>query len=75
MAVHEVCNTIDAALEQIDPTWQDRLEKTFRSAMEKGRWQLSYANSNRAEYWAEIAQSYFDCNRVNNSFFRSAAFC
>jgi alpha-glucosidase len=25
-----------------------------------------YCGSNSAEYWAEIAQAYFDCNRVNN---------
>src|SRR5262249_46640736 len=25
-----------------------------------------YAASNQAEYWAELCQSYFDCNRVNN---------
>ena len=26
----------------------------------------AYAAGNPAEYWAEIVQSYFDCNRVNN---------
>src|SRR5262249_19192076 len=29
-------------------------------------WKDAYAGSNPAEYWAEICQSYFDCNRVNN---------
>jgi hypothetical protein len=29
-------------------------------------WKNAYAASNAAEYWAEICQSYFDCNRINN---------
>src|SRR5262249_8486202 len=32
----------------------------------KGRWKYAYTGSNPAEYWAEICQSYFDCNRINN---------
>src|SRR5439155_10827532 len=32
----------------------------------KGRWKYAYAGSNQGEYWAEICQSYFDCNRINN---------
>ena len=34
--------------------------------MDKGLWKLSYTASNPGEFWAEICQSYFDCNRVNN---------
>jgi hypothetical protein len=34
--------------------------------MDRGLWTNAYAASNPAEYWAEIAQSFFDCNRVNN---------
>lgn len=66
IAVHEFCHTIDAALRTIDPTWSKRLGQTFRKAMSQGLWKYAYAASNQAEYWAEIAQSYFDCNRVNN---------
>ena len=29
-------------------------------------WKNAYAGSNPGEYWAEICQSYFDCNRINN---------
>jgi hypothetical protein len=32
----------------------------------KGLWKNTYAASNPGEHWAEICQSYFDCNRVNN---------
>jgi predicted metalloprotease with PDZ domain len=66
IAVHEFCHTIDAALGRIDPTWRDRLVKTYRSALSNGLWKNAYTASNPAEYWAEICQSYFDCNRINN---------
>ncbi|MFO0969368.1 MAG: hypothetical protein U0793_27750 [Gemmataceae bacterium] len=66
IAVHEFCHTIDAALRAIDKTWNRRLGETYRGAMAKGLWRNAYAASNQAEYWAEIAQSYLDCNRVNN---------
>lgn len=66
IAVHEFCHTIDAALTRIDPSWRRRLGDTFKKATDAGLWKNTYAASNQAEYWAEIAQSYFDCNRVNN---------
>jgi alpha-glucosidase len=66
IAVHEFCHTIDAALRQIDPQWRQRLTDTYRHATDRGLWHNTYAASNAAEYWAEICQSYFDCNRVNN---------
>jgi hypothetical protein len=66
IAVHEFCHTIDAALEKIDPTWNARLGAAYQNATNKGRWKGAYAGSNPAEYWAELAQSYFNCNRINN---------
>jgi alpha-glucosidase len=66
IGVHEFCHTIDGALASIDPTWRERKNKVYRNAMDQGRWKLSYAASNPGEFWAEICQSYFDCNRVNN---------
>jgi alpha-glucosidase len=66
IAVHEFCHTIDAALRRLDPGWRKQLSQTYASAMRKGLWKNAYAASNPAEYWAEIAQSYFDCNRINN---------
>jgi dipeptidyl aminopeptidase/acylaminoacyl peptidase len=66
IAVHEFCHTIDAALSRIDPDWRRRLGDTYRGAVGKGLWKNTYAGTNQAEYWAEICQSYFDCNRVNN---------
>jgi hypothetical protein len=66
IAVHEFCHTIDSTLRSIDPTWSERRNWTYRRAIEKGLWKFSDAAGNPAEFWAEIAQSYFDCNRVNN---------
>jgi predicted metalloprotease with PDZ domain len=66
IAVHEFCHTIDSALRRIDPTWRERLNQTYRAAIDKGLWKYAYTASNQAEYWAEICQSYFDCNRINN---------
>jgi hypothetical protein len=66
IAVHEFCHTIDAALARVDPGWRKRLGQTYKSAMAKGLWKDAYTASNPAEYWAEICQSYFDCNRINN---------
>ena len=66
IAVHEFCHTVDAALRKVDPTWRGRLQQTYRHALDRGRWHLAYAGGNQAEYWAELCQSYFDCNRINN---------
>jgi hypothetical protein len=66
IAVHEFCHTIDAALSRMDPTWRQRLGDAYRRATGKGLWKDAYAGTNAAEYWAEICQSYFDCNRINN---------
>jgi hypothetical protein len=66
IAVHEFCHTIDAALARLEPTWRTRLGQTYKNALGQGLWKNTYASSNAAEYWAEICQSYFDCNRINN---------
>jgi alpha-glucosidase len=66
IAVHEFCHTIDGALRSIDPTWNERRNAVFEIARKKGLYMDTYAGSNPGEYWAEICQSYFDCNRVNN---------
>jgi hypothetical protein len=66
IGVHEFCHTIDGTLRRIDPTWEARREAAFRNVRDKGLFKDAYAGSNPGEYWAEIAQSYFDCNRVNN---------
>jgi hypothetical protein len=66
IALHEFCHTVDAALSRIDPGWRARLGETYRNSIGNGLWRNTYAATNQAEYWAEICQSYFDCNRMNN---------
>ncbi len=66
IGLHEFCHTVDAALGRMDPDWRARLTRTYRGAVDKGLWKGAYAGSNPGEYWAEICQSYFDCNRINN---------
>jgi hypothetical protein len=66
IAVHEFCHTIDSTLRRIDPTWRDRRDAVYLNAVKKGLYKDTYAIGNSAEYFAEIAQAYFDCNRVNN---------
>jgi hypothetical protein len=66
IAVHEFCHTIDSTLRSLDPDWSDRKRAVYQNAIDKGLYKNAYAGSNAGEYWAEIGQSYFDCNRVNN---------
>jgi hypothetical protein len=66
IGVHEFCHTIDSTLARLDPTWRDRKNTTYKNALAKGLFKDTYAGSNSSEYWAEIAQAYFDCNRINN---------
>ena len=66
IAVHEFCHTIDSSLRSIDPTWSARKNAVFENAKRNGLYQDTYAGSNPGEYWAEICQAYFDCQRVNN---------
>jgi alpha-glucosidase len=66
IAVHEFCHTIDGALRSIDRDWPRRLGAAYRNAVARGRYRYAYAAGNPGEYWAEVGQSYFDCNRVNN---------
>jgi len=66
IAVHEFCHTIDSTLSRIDPTWNERRKAAFQNATDKKLYYQVYAGGNAGEYWAEIAQAYFDCNRVNN---------
>ena len=66
IAVHEFCHTIDSALRRVDSTWTQRKNAAYQNARAQGLFKDTYAISNPGEYWAEIAQAYFDCNRINN---------
>ncbi len=66
IGVHEFCHTIDSTLARLDPAWRGRKDALYKNAVAKGLFKDTYAGSNSSEYWAEIAQAYFDCNRINN---------
>lgn len=62
--IHEFAHAMhEMGLALVDPTFDERLEATFRAAMEAGLWKDKYAATNRQEYWAEGVQSFFDTNR------------
>ena len=62
--IHEFAHAIHhMGLNFVDKTFDKRLEKTYADAMKKGLWKGKYAAGNRAEYWAEAVQSWFDTNR------------
>ena len=65
--VHEFAHAIhQMGLSTVDPSFDDRLEVMFDAAIEKGLWKDTYAITNKAEYWAEGTQSWFDTNRAND---------
>jgi hypothetical protein len=66
IAVHEFCHTIDGALRSLDPAWTQQRNGVLENARRQGLYEHAYAASNAGEYWAEICQAYFDCNRINN---------
>jgi hypothetical protein len=63
--IHEFAHAIHhMALNQIDKTFDARLESVFEAAIKKGLWKDKYASTNHAEYWAEGVQSWFNTNRA-----------
>lgn len=66
--IHEFAHAIhEMGLSRLDPTFDERLKAAFADATGRGLWKGTYAASNRAEYWAEGVQSWFDNNRENDS--------
>ena len=66
--IHEFAHAIhEMGLSSVDPTFDTRLKKVYRAAMEAGLWKGAYASTNRMEYWAEVVQSWFDTNRQNDN--------
>ena len=47
-------------------TWKERRDRAHENARQHALFRDTYAVSNASEYWAEIAQAFFDCNRVHN---------
>jgi len=61
--IHEFAHAIHlTGLNKIDPTFDQRLQASFKAALDRGLWKNTYAASNPGEYWAEGTQSWFDDN-------------
>lgn len=66
--LHEFAHAIhERGMNAIDPTFDRRLKEVYAHAKSNGLWKGTYAMQNRMEYWAEGAQSWFDCNRANDN--------
>ncbi|MCA9123112.1 MAG: hypothetical protein H6822_19945 [Planctomycetaceae bacterium] len=62
--IHELAHNIHLrGMTNVDPTFDRRLEDTYKAAMAKGLWKDKYASTNHHEYFAEGVQSWFDNNR------------
>ena len=58
--LHEFAHAIHRfGLNTVDPTFNNRLQIVYDTAMEKGLWQGTYASTDRGEYWAEATQAWF----------------
>lgn len=64
--IHEFAHAIHWTLKQMKGGFDETLKKTYEKAVAAGRWRGTYAGTNRAEYWAEGVQSWFDTNREND---------
>jgi hypothetical protein len=66
--VHEFGHAVhEMAMKEVDETFDRRLKTAYDEAMREGLWKGTYAATNRAEYWAEGVQAWFDCNQAKNS--------
>ncbi|MDE0553087.1 MAG: hypothetical protein OXI24_02640 [Candidatus Poribacteria bacterium] len=61
--IHEFAHGIHLlGLNDLDPTFDERLRMTYEASMKKGLWSGTYASSDRREYWAEASQAWFNPN-------------
>lgn len=62
--IHEFSHAIqDLAMDQLDPTFHDRVNEAYEAAVKSGTWDHSYAATNVHEYFAEGAQAWFNAGR------------
>ena len=61
--LHEFAHAIHSTgMNKVDPSFDERLRTAYSAAKDRGLWKNTYAATNRAEYWAEGVQSWFDDN-------------
>ena len=62
--IHEFAHLIHTVgIVGVEPDFNERLEALRQNAIRNGRWEKTYAVSNKEEYFAECVQSFFNCNR------------
>jgi hypothetical protein len=65
--IHEFAHVVHAwGVGTVDPAFDGRLQAAYEHAQSNGLWKGTYAMQNRAEYWAEGTQSWFDTNRADD---------
>lgn len=68
ICIHEFAHAIHSmGMVKVDPSFDSRLQQSYKAAIKNGLWKNTYASTNRQEYWAEATQSWFDDNRENDS--------
>lgn len=61
--IHEFAHSIHLiGIVQVDPTFNQKLEKLLNQAVAKGKYENTYAKTNIEEYWAEGVQDWFNVN-------------
>ncbi|HET6247454.1 MAG TPA: hypothetical protein VFE47_07155 [Tepidisphaeraceae bacterium] len=66
ITIHEFSHTVASAIRRMHPEWYTKLKDAYAQAMKAGLYAKSYAATNEQEYWAEGAQSWFDCASAHN---------
>lgn len=65
--IHEFAHNIHLrGMVNVDPTFDDRVKKSYDEAMKAGLWKGKYASTNHHEYFAEGVQSWFNNNRQDD---------
>lgn len=61
--IHEFAHTIAImGIQDVDPTFDGRLQAAYDAAIGSGLWVNTYAATNKEEYWAEGVQAWYNAN-------------
>lgn len=64
--IHEFAHLIHQfGIAEVEPDFNDRLEALYQKAKRNGLWANTYAMTNKEEYFAEMVQSFYNCNRYS----------
>lgn len=68
LLIHEFSHCMHShGIPGIDAKFDEKLKAAYENAKKKNLWPNTYAITDRAEYWAEAVQSWYDDNRENDS--------